>query len=65
MTAGLVYTLEVATGSGSFTASFASTNWAGGTAPTLTTTASKYDIFTFYKRIEGQLVGAIFGHSFA
>lgn len=65
MTPGLVYTLEVHTGAGSFTATFASTNWAGGTAPTITTTASKQDTFTFYKSIAGTIQGAVFGQSFA
>lgn len=63
MVAGLVYTLEVLTGAGSFTATFSSTNWAGGTAPTLTVTASKEDIFTFYKNIGGTIVGGIFGQN--
>jgi hypothetical protein len=63
MVAGLAFTIEVATGAGSFTASFAGTVWAGGTAPTLTTTASKYDIFTFYKRLDGTIVGAVFGQN--
>ena len=64
MTAGLVYTLEVATGAGSFTATFSGTTWAGGTAPTLTTTASKTDVFTFYKTIGGTILGGIFGQAF-
>lgn len=65
MTAGLVYTVEYYTGAGSFTATFASTNFASGTAPTLTVTASKVDVFTFYKTIGGTIFGAIFGQSFA
>lgn len=64
MVAGLVYTLEVATGSGSFTATFASTSWAGGISPTLTVTASKTDVFTFYKTIGGTILGGIFGQNF-
>jgi hypothetical protein len=63
MVAGLVYTLELHTGAGSFTGTFASTNWAGS-APTVTATASKLDIFTFYKTIGGTIEGAIFGQSF-
>lgn len=64
MVAGLVYTLEVLTGAGSFTATFSSTSWAGGTAPTLTATASKTDVFTFYKTIGGTILGGIFGQAF-
>lgn len=64
MVAGLVYTLEVATGAGSFTATFSSTSWASGTAPTLTVTASKTDVFTFYKTIGGTILGGIFGQAF-
>jgi hypothetical protein len=63
MVAGIVYTLEYHTGAGSFTASFSSTNWAGS-APTLTTTASKLDVFTFYKTIGGTILGAVYGQSF-
>jgi len=64
MVAGLVYTLEVLTGAGSFTATFSSTSWAGGTAPTVTATASKTDVFTFYKTIGGTILGGIFGQAF-
>jgi hypothetical protein len=65
MVAGKVYTLEYYTGAGSFTGTFASTNFPGGTAPTLTATASKVDVFTFCKLISGTILGAIFGQSFA
>jgi hypothetical protein len=65
MVAGLPYTLEVLTGAGSFTATFASTAWDGGTAPTLTATASALDIFTFYKTIGGTITGGIFGQAIA
>ena len=64
MISGLVYTLEVATGAGSFTGAFASTSFAGGSAPTLTVTASKTDVFTFYKTIGGTILGGIFGQAF-
>lgn len=64
MVSGIVYTLEYLTGAGSFTASFASTSWAGGTTPTLTPTASKTDVFTFYKTIGGTILGGIFGQAF-
>lgn len=45
--AGQSFTLIVSTGSGSFTATFTGVKWAGNTAPTLTVTASRFDIFTF------------------
>jgi hypothetical protein len=64
MVAGLVYTLELHTGAGSFTGTFASTNWASGTAPTVTAAGSKLDIFTFYKTIGGTIEGGIFGQAF-
>lgn len=35
-------------GVGSRTASFTGAKWTDGTAPTLTTTANKYDVFTFF-----------------
>lgn len=49
-TAGGVYILELAQdATGSRTVTWpAAVHWSGGTAPTLTTTASKVDIFTFY-----------------
>lgn len=41
--------LKILTGAGSFTATWpASVKWSGGTAPTITTTASRADIITFY-----------------
>lgn len=46
-TAGKSFILIVATGAGGFTGTFTSVKFPGGTAPTLTTTASKNDIFTF------------------
>jgi hypothetical protein len=46
-TAGKSFTLIVATGAGSFTGTFTGVKWAGGVAPTLTTTASKVDVLTF------------------
>ena len=47
-TAGKSFVLIASTGAGSFTATFTSVKWANGTAPTLTTTASRWDIFTFF-----------------
>ena len=47
-TAGKSFVLIVNTGAGSFTGTFTSVKWTNGTAPTLTTTASRWDIFTFF-----------------
>ncbi len=65
MVAGLVYTLEVLTGAGSFTATFSSTDWGSASAPTLTVTASKRDTFTFYKSIGATISGAVFSQACA
>lgn len=47
--AGGAYVLKVATGAGSFTATWPATvKWAGGTGPTITTTASRVDLISFY-----------------
>lgn len=46
-TAGQSFILKILTGAGSFTATFTSVKWPGGTAPTITTTASKYDLASF------------------
>jgi len=41
--------LKILTGTGGFTATWpASVKWAGGTGPTITTTANRADIITFY-----------------
>jgi hypothetical protein len=45
--AGKSFILIVSTGAGSFTGTFTSVKWPSGTAPTLTTTASRWDILTF------------------
>jgi hypothetical protein len=45
---GKSFTLTVNTWAGSFTATFTSVKFPGGTAPTLTTTASRFDVFTFF-----------------
>ena len=61
--AGKSFTLIINTGAGSFTVSWSTVAWAGGTTPTVTTTASKKDIFNFYS--DGtQWFGSIFGQSF-
>ena len=46
-TAGQSFILKILTGAGSFTATFTSVKWPGGTAPTITATASKYDLVSF------------------
>lgn len=46
---GGAYVLRVLTGAGSFTVTWpAAVKWAGGVAPTITTTASRMDLFNFY-----------------
>lgn len=62
--AGKSFTLIINTGTlGSYTVSWSTVAWAGGTTPTVTTTASKKDIFNFYS--DGTLwYGSIFGQSF-
>jgi hypothetical protein len=61
--AGKSFTLILYTGSGSYTVSWSTVAWAGGTTPTVTTTASKKDIFNFYS--DGTLwYGSTFGQSF-
>ena len=47
-TAGKSFVLIASTGDGSYTGTFTSVKWTNGTAPTLTTTASRWDIFTFF-----------------
>lgn len=46
-TAGKSFILIVSTGAGSYTGTFTSVKWPNNTAPTLTTTASRWDILTF------------------
>lgn len=46
-TAGKSFILIVSSGAGGFTGTFTSVKWPNNTAPTLTTTASRWDIFTF------------------
>jgi hypothetical protein len=45
--AGKSFTLILSTGAGSFTAAFTGVKWASGSAPTITTTAARWDILTF------------------
>jgi hypothetical protein len=46
-TAGKSFILILSTGAGSFTATFTSVKFPNNTAPTITTTASRWDILTF------------------
>jgi len=46
-TAGKSFILILSTGAGSFTSTFTGVKWPGGTAPTITATASRWDILTF------------------
>ena len=46
-TAGKSFILIINTGAGSYTGTFTSVKWPSATAPTLTTTASRWDILTF------------------
>jgi len=46
-TAGKSFILILSTGAGSFTATFTSVKFPSNTAPTITTTASRWDILTF------------------
>ena len=61
--AGKSFTLILYTGTGSYTVSWSTVAWASGTTPTVTTTASKKDIFNFYS--DGtNWYGSIFGQNF-
>ena len=46
--AGKSFILIVSTGAGGFTGTFTSVKWPTNTAPTLTTTASRWDILSFF-----------------
>jgi len=47
-TAGRSFILVISTGAGGFTGTFTSVKWPSNTAPTLTTTASRWDILSFF-----------------
>lgn len=47
-TGGRSFILIVSTGAGGFTGTFTSVKWPNNAAPTLTTTASRWDILTFF-----------------
>jgi hypothetical protein len=46
--AGKSFLMYLRTGAGSYTVTWATVKWPGGTAPTLTATASRMDIFSFF-----------------
>lgn len=45
---GKSFILLLKTGSGGYTVTWSTVKWSGGTAPTLTSTASRMDIFSFF-----------------
>jgi len=47
-TAGKSFLLKLKTGAGAYTVTWTTVKWPGGTAPTLTSTASRMDIFSFF-----------------
>jgi hypothetical protein len=47
-TAGKSFLLMLRSGSGSYTVTWSTVKWPSGTAPTVTTTASRMDIYSFY-----------------
>lgn len=56
--------LKINTGAGSFTATWPATvHWSGGTAPTITTTASKVDLISFY--FDGSTYFGTFSQNYA
>ena len=46
--AGKSFVLYLRTGGGSYTVTWSTVKWPGGTAPTLTSAASKMDIYSFF-----------------
>lgn len=46
--AGKSFVIMLKTGSGGYSVTWSTVKWAGGTAPTITTTASKMDIMSFF-----------------
>jgi len=47
-TAGKSFILLLRSGAGSYTVTWTTVKWPGGTAPTVTTTASRLDIYSFF-----------------
>lgn len=61
-TVGQVFILRIVQGGGSNTVTWFSTiSWAGGSAPTLTTTAGKADVFAFIVTSSGNYNGFVVG----
>lgn len=59
-----VFTIIVATGAGSFNPTWWSgIRWVGGSTPTVTPTASKYDVFSFIRVSVGVYLGFVVGQS--
>ena len=48
VSSGKSFLLMLRTGAGGYTVTWTTVKWAGGTAPTLTATASRMDIFSFF-----------------
>jgi hypothetical protein len=46
--AGKSFVIMLKTGAGSFTVTWSTVAWPSGTAPTITSTASKQDVFSFF-----------------
>lgn len=47
-TSGKSFIMYLKTGSGSYSVTWSTVKWAGGTAPTVTSTASRMDIYSFF-----------------
>jgi len=58
------FTIIVATGAGAFVPVWwAGIRWVGGSAPTVTATANKYDVFTFLRVGSGAYLGFVVGQA--
>lgn len=62
-TAGKTLTLKLFTGAGSFTAAFTGVKWPGASAPTITVTASKFDMLQF-KADGTSWIGQVLGQNY-
>jgi hypothetical protein len=62
-TAGKSLTLKVLSGAGSFTAAFTGVKWPGASAPTITATASKFDMLQF-KADGTSWIGQVLGQNY-
>jgi len=56
--AGHVIDVVLDSGAGSFTVTWPTVKWAGGSAPTMTATAARWDIFRF-RYVDGNLLGEV------